>query len=217
MRTIIIGDIHGCFDELSELLDRVALASSDRVICVGDLIVKGSRNREVLDLFIHDERFSSVLGNHDRALRDHFQVAGKSLTEEQQTCLAELKKVDEQRYADYLGSLPLFIDLDLHAIIHAGLRPGRELAEQTIDDLTELRTLCPGVSGAVPWYDVYRAEKFILFGHWPARRPRRGRASIGLDTGCVYGGRLTAYVLETGEIISVPARRAYRQPKHPLA
>jgi predicted phosphodiesterase len=68
-RTIVIGDIHGCFDELQDLLRVVELRTDDRVIAVGDLIVKGPRNCDVLDRFIEDDRFSSVIGNHDRALR----------------------------------------------------------------------------------------------------------------------------------------------------
>jgi diadenosine tetraphosphatase ApaH/serine/threonine PP2A family protein phosphatase len=60
-----------------------------------------------------------------------------------------------------------------------------------------------------PWYEVYDGEKVVLFGHWPAPKPRRGPKAIGLDTGCVYGRRLTAYIIETGKLESVPARRVY--------
>ena len=67
-RTIVVGDIHGCYDELRDLLERASFGGDDRVVCVGDLIVKGEKNREVLELFASDARFSSVLGNHDRAV-----------------------------------------------------------------------------------------------------------------------------------------------------
>jgi hypothetical protein len=60
---------------------------------------------------------------------------------------------------------------------------------------------------------VYEGEKIALFGHWPASQPRRGRHAIGLDTGCVYGYQLTAYIIESDEFVSVPARRAYSAPK----
>ena len=68
-RTIVIGDIHGCYDELCDLLKLLELRTDDRVIAVGDLIVKGEKNDEILNRFIKDDRFSSVVGNHDRALR----------------------------------------------------------------------------------------------------------------------------------------------------
>src|SRR6185369_9504922 len=66
-RTIVVGDIHGCFDELLDLIEVLKLKSDDRLIAVGDLITKGPKNREVLDLFISDRRFSSVVANHDRS------------------------------------------------------------------------------------------------------------------------------------------------------
>jgi diadenosine tetraphosphatase ApaH/serine/threonine PP2A family protein phosphatase len=59
-----------------------------------------------------------------------------------------------------------------------------------------------------PWYHVYDGEKVVLFGHWPAPEPRRGKKAIGLDTGCVYGYNLTAYIIETEEFVT-RARRAY--------
>ena len=62
-RTIVVGDIHGCYDELGELLARVDLRAQDRVVAVGDLIVKGEQSRAVLDLFMSDPRFSSIGGS----------------------------------------------------------------------------------------------------------------------------------------------------------
>jgi serine/threonine protein phosphatase 1 len=56
---------------------------------------------------------------------------------------------------------------------------------------------------------VYRGPQTILFGHWPAKQPRRAAHAIGLDTGCVYGNDLTAFIVETGEFISTPARQKY--------
>lgn len=67
----------------------------------------------------------------------------------------------------------------------------------------------PSRRKGIPWYAVYRGEKIVLFGHWPGPKARRGRRAIGLDTGCVYGGRLTAYVIESDEFLSVPAHRSY--------
>lgn len=213
-RTIIVGDIHGCYDELVALLDKAAFGKNDRVVSVGDLIVKGEKNREVLDLFIEDERFSAVLGNHDRALRRYWRGEEVSLKESQEKVRAELAD-DEARYSAYLQSLPLMIDLGSHLVVHAGVRPGVELAGQTVEDLTELRTLGEDRTNreGVPWYEAYDGDKMVLFGHWPAPAPRRGPRAIGLDTGCVYGYQLTAYIIETGEFLNVEAERAYEQPK----
>jgi diadenosine tetraphosphatase ApaH/serine/threonine PP2A family protein phosphatase len=209
-RKIVIGDIHGCFDELTDLLELLELRADDRVVAVGDLIVKGEKNREVLDLFIDDERFSSVIGNHDRALRQCWRGEPIRLTKAQKKASAELA-VDLERYANYLKSLPYMIDLDSHLVVHAGVRPGVPLKHQMASDLTEMRTMGanPSRRKGVPWYDVYRGRKTVLFGHWPAKEPRRASRAIGLDTGCVYGGRLTAFLLESNQLLSVPARRCY--------
>jgi diadenosine tetraphosphatase ApaH/serine/threonine PP2A family protein phosphatase len=213
-RTIVVGDIHGCADELEMLLDKASLKTDDRVVSVGDLITKGKKNREVLDRFIEDKRFAAVLGNHDRALRRYWRGEGVSLKAAQQAALDELK-IDEARYSKYLQELPLSLDLGSHLIVHAGVRPNVALDAQAVEDLTELRTLGADRTSreGVPWYEVYDGEKIVLFGHWPAPKPRRARRAIGLDTGCVYGFQLTGYIIETDEFVSVQAREVYSQPK----
>jgi len=206
-RTIVIGDIHGCFDELSELLRLVDLQTDDRVVAVGDLVTKGPKNREVLDLFIDDKRFSSVIGNHDRKLRQRWRGEPVRLTKEQRQALNELES-DSERYFQFLRSLPYTIDLGSHLVVHAGIRPGVPLRRQMAADLTEIRTMGANPSGrkGVPWFEVYRGRKTILFGHWPAKEPRRAPHAIGIDTGSVYGRRLTGFIIETGEFVSVPGR-----------
>jgi diadenosine tetraphosphatase ApaH/serine/threonine PP2A family protein phosphatase len=216
-RTIVIGDIHGCFDELTDLLNLVELEKDDRVVAVGDLIVKGEKNREVLDLFVEDDRFSSVIGNHDRALRQYWRGETVPLNKVQEATRAELE-FNRERYSEFLRSLPYMIDLGSHLVVHAGLRPGVPLDRQTPADLTELRTMGvnPSSRKGVPWYALYRGEKIVLFGHWPGLQPRRGPRALGMDTGCVYGGRLTAFVIESNQLLSVPARRVYDKPKRKL-
>src|SRR5205085_418604 len=210
-RTIVIGDIHGCYDELVELLGKLTLSPEDRLVAVGDLTVKGPKSREVLDLFSNDSRFSSVVGNHDLALVRHWRSENASLKSSQAKAFAELETPDG-RYLRYLASLPLFIDLHTHVVVHAGLRPGVPLNEQSADDLLELRTLGKNRTSrkGTPWYEVYEGPT-ALFGHWPASNPRIAKHAIGLDTGCVYGGELTAYVIETGDFVSVTAASAYDQ------
>lgn len=216
-RTIVIGDIHGCYDELSELLEKISFDTNDRVAAVGDLIVKGEKNLQVLELFMTDKRFSSVIGNHDRALCRWWRGEAVFLKAAQDKVRVELED-GKQHYLEYLCSLPSMIDLGTHLVVHAGVRPNVPLKEQSVEDLTELRTLGEDRTSreGTPWYDVYEGEKIILFGHWPAREIRRAKCAIGLDTGCVYGHRLTAYVVETGEVVSVKAHRTYDFPKHGL-
>jgi hypothetical protein len=209
-RTIVVGDIHGCYDELMELLEKVNFAADDRVVAVGDLVTKGPKNREVLELFMTDARLSSVMGNHDLALRRKWNGEKVQLKASQKTTHKELKP-NKAVYAGFLNRMPFTIDLNTHLVVHAGLRPNVEMYSQTTEDMTLLRTLGKDREShdGTPWYDVYDGEKVVLFGHWPAPEPRLGKKAIGLDTGCVYGYNLTAYIIETGEFVSVRARRAY--------
>ena len=209
-RTIVVGDIHGCYDELEDMLAEVRFGPDDRLVSVGDLITKGPKNREVLDRFMAEPRFSAVIGNHDLALRRRWNGEKFKLNKSQKPTHKELKK-DKEHYLAYLNSLPFIIDLGTHLVVHAGLRPGVALHSQTTADLTELRSLGEDrtARNGTPWYEVYDGEKVVLFGHWPAPEPRRGRKAIGLDTGCVYGKKLTAYIIETGEFRTVPARHTY--------
>ena len=212
-RTIVVGDIHGCYDELMDLLDQLDFGPTDRIVSVGDLITKGPKNREVLELFMTDSRFAAVIGNHDLALRRVLDGEEVDLKSAQKETYKELK-ADKDRFLPFLNSLPFMIDLGRHLVVHAGLRPNVALHSQTTKDLTQIRTLGedPESKDGTPWYEVYDGEKFVLFGHWPAPLPRRGKMALGLDTGCVYGYQLTAYTVETGELNSVPARESYASP-----
>lgn len=209
-RTIVVGDIHGCYDELLDLLDKVQFSSDDRLISVGDLITKGPKSREVLERFMSEKQFSAVIGNHDLALRRRWNGEKFKLKSSQKPTHKELKK-EKDRFLPYLNELPYTIDLGTHLVVHAGLRPGIALHSQTTSDLTELRSMGENHESrkGPPWYDFYDGDKIVLFGHWPASEPRRGKKAIGLDTGCVYGHTLTAYVVETDELVAVPARQTY--------
>ena len=213
-RTIVVGDIHGCFDELTDLLDLIKLQKDDRVVAVGDLITKGPKDREVLDLFISDGRFSSVVGNHDRAIRQKLRGEPVRLTKEERQTLVRLDP-DRKHYATYLRSLPYTIDLGSYLVVHAGVRPGVALDQQMASDMTEIRTMGadPTRRRGVPWYRVYQGPPTSLFGHWPAKIPHRGPNAIGLDTACVYGGRLTAFVIDTEELVTVNARQSYAKKR----
>lgn len=216
-RTIVVGDIHGCYDELVSLLEVVGLGADDRLVAVGDLITKGPKSREVLELFRTDNRFFSVLGNHDLALLKYWRGEGNSLKNSQILTATQLES-DWKMHCKFLASLPLTVDLNTHIVVHAGLRPGVPLDEQSAEDLTELRTLGKDRTSrkGVPWYEVYDSEQTVLFGHWPTLEPIRKARAIGLDTGCVYGNRLSSYVIEADQIVSVPALQTYDRPSKRL-
>lgn len=212
-RTIVIGDLHGCYDELLALLEKIGFGDEDRVVCVGDLIAKGPASKKVLDLFSTDSRFTSVIGNHDLQVLNHWKGKEVRLKSAQHKVLAELEG-EKERYAAYLNSLPFTLDLGSYFVVHAGVRPGVPLDQQSPEDLVELRTLGGDRTSreGTPWYELYDHSPVILFGHWPAAEPRRAKYAIGLDTGCVYGHMLTGFIVERGEFIQVPAREVYEAP-----
>src|SRR5205085_7834626 len=136
------------------------------------------------------------------------------LTKEQHATLEELSP-ERDRYFEFRRQLPYIIDLDSHLVVHAGIRPGVPLNRQMASDLTEIRTMGadPTLRKGTAWYEVYRGPQTILFGHWPKKKPRVGPFAIGLDTGCVYGRKLTAFIIETKEFHSVKARDAYSKKR----
>jgi len=209
-RRIVVGDIHGCYDELTELLEKAEVGDDDRIFSVGDLITKGPKSKEVLELFMTDARFSTVIGNHDLALRRKWNGEEVDLKPAQKEAHKELR-AEKDAYVSFFNRMPFMIDLGTHLVVHAGVRPNVELYSQTTSDMTLIRTLGsdPESDEGTPWYHVYHGEKIVLFGHWPAPEPRRGRKAIGLDTGCVYGYHLTAYIIEQDEFVSVKAKKAY--------
>ena len=100
-------------------------------------------------------------------------------------------------------------------VVHAGLVPGRPPRDVAPDDLVSIRRL--SMRGRPFWYEVYRGPNLILFGHTPSKIPRARRSdgrlvALGLDTGCVYGGKLTAYSPELDEFRQVDARKSYARP-----
>ncbi len=215
MRTLFIGDVHGCAEELDALLKECGWQPGERVVLVGDLVAKGPDSAGVV-CRARELGLLAVRGNHDEhVLRWHqgHGKAGKKLKPEHQQVLDTLTPADWK----YLASLPLYLRLpELNVIaVHAGLVPTVPLQEQRQEHLLNLRSITPDgqpskrVDGGTPWASHWRGPELILFGHDAMRGLQRHPHAIGLDSGCVYGGRLTAYVLPEGRFYSVPSRRSY--------
>ena len=215
MRTLFIGDVHGCAGELDALLKECGWQPGERVVLVGDLVAKGPDSAGVVRR-AREQGLQAVRGNHDEhVLRWHqgHQKPGKKLKPEHQHVLDTLTQEDW----NYLNAMPLywrFPELNVLAV-HAGLVPGVPLKEQRHEHLLNLRSISTDgkpskrVSDGAPWASFWQGPELILFGHDAVRGLQRHKYAYGLDSGCVYGGRLTAYSLPEGRFYSVPARRAY--------
>lgn len=214
--TIVIGDVHGCVDELAALIDTCAPGRDDRIVCVGDLVAKGPDSRGVLAL-VRERGVRSVLGNHDAVVlhASRALAAGEhSAARASHTALA--RQLSDQDL-EQLAALPLFLRLpELNAlVVHAGVEPGVALEQQDSDVLLNVRTIdAAGKPSSRPnvgvlWGSVWPGPELVLFGHHASAGLQQHPHAIGLDTGCVYGGRLTAYVLPERRFVSVAARREY--------
>lgn len=240
-RSIIVGDVHGCREELEELLAYVGFGEGDILVMVGDLAVRGPDPHGTLAL-LRKLGARAVRGNHeDRLLRYR-----ASLTTDQKMQIGSMtrKAVDALTTKDweYISSLPLWLDLPEHGVrvVHAGVVPGVPIEKQDPRALMYIRSLTPSAKGPrhppeaheergiQSWAHEYQGPPHIVFGHNAQIAPEIAEHATGIDTGAVYGGRLTAMVLrratsgggEPGEtvpppaeresvLVSVPARRAY--------
>jgi predicted phosphodiesterase len=208
-RTIVIGDVHGCIVELHRLLEAVGLQSSDRIVCVGDLVRKGPESAAVLRWAMDTPNLRCVLGNHDARLLLRWMQAGRP---ERDGADWEIHRQLGDSYNDameFMRTWPLHLEAGGALVVHAGLDPRiSSVRLQSPHDLMNIR-VPEGLK--VPWYEAYTGEDLVVFGHWARSEPLIRPNAIGLDTGCVYGGALTALILPDRRLVSVPAERVYRR------
>ena len=183
-RTLIVGDIHGCSRELRKLIDK---AQPTRIIAVGDLFTRGPDPRGVWKL-IQRHDIESVLGNTDlkviKGWRGTRRLPRKAIL--------------------WLENRPFLIKGKGFVVVHAGVHPTKGWKHTTREMALTMRRWPNGWPHNPMWWDVYKKKKLIVHGHTAReglvdRRPR----SLGLDTACVYGGRLTGYLVESDELVSV--------------
>lgn len=213
MRTIIIGDVHGCLDELLALVRLARREPGDRVVLVGDLVAKGPDSPGVV-AWARESGADAVLGNHDaHVLR---AVDGDTDVRAPHRAVADaLAPAD----VAWLRARPLWLPLGdfggvSHVVVHGGFVPGVPLDQQERDIVINLRSITAKGKPSkkldgTPWAAVWAGPEHVVFGHDAVRGLQRHPHATGLDTGCVYGKQLTALVLPDRQLMSVPAARVY--------
>ncbi len=183
MRTLVVGDVHGCARELRKLVKK---AKPDRIILVGDLFTRGPDPRGVWELIAAHE-MEALLGNHDLDVL-HDWKPGETLP---------------KRAFRWLRARPCLLVEPDFLVVHAALHPkGPRRTSRKV--ATGVKSL----SGP-PWQKRWKG-RLALHGHEAARGLQDRRPhTLGLDTGCVRGGRLTGYLVEEDTLVSVKAKRAY--------
>lgn len=235
----IIGDVHGCYDELSMLLaelgyevaDNVAKHPEDRrLVFLGDIVDRGPRIVDTLKLVMGSVEAGTALcvpGNHDMKLLRKLNGRDVQITHGLEDSLSQLANESDEfqeqvrKFIDGLVSHYVFDNGKL-VVAHAGMKEemqGRgsgKVRDFAYYGETTGETDDFGLSVRYNWAGEYRGKATVVYGHTPVPEPDWLNHTINIDTGCVFGGRLTALRYPEKELVSVPAARVYAEPAKPF-
>jgi protein phosphatase len=237
----IIGDVHGCFDELVELLRQLGHSVDEttftvqptngrKLVFVGDLVDRGPKIPQVLKLVMSAVGSGAALcvpGNHDVKLMRKLRGRDVQITHGLAESLAQLANEPEDFHnqtAEFIDDLVSHYVLDDGRVVvaHAGMKEAmqgrgsgavREFAlyGETTGEADEF-----GLPVRYNWAAEYRGAAAVVYGHTPVPEPEWLNRTINIDTGCVFGGKLTALRYPEKELLSVPAKQTYAEPRKPF-
>ena len=197
-----IGDIHGCYDQLTALMDIIPIdLKKDTLVFIGDYIDRGPQSVEVVDYLIELKRQTPAIiflkGNHEDMLEKYLDGTDRFtylLNGGQQTLDSYLNRSAQSgthpipsEHRQFFKSLRLIYETEEYIFVHAGLRPKVALESQETEDLLWIRDKF--------LYSRYDFGKPVIFGHTPLSEPRVESNKIGIDTGAVFGNVLTCVQL----------------------
>ena len=215
---LIVGDIHGCYEEFKKLVLKTQEKIKHEdfiIICVGDMLNKGPNSLETLKYLQNLDtqgRFFAVRGNHEEAiLREH-----KYKTENRDYVFPDrfsyLNSFSGEDF-EFIVQLPYTLSIPKinSLIVHAGLVYGVSLEDQKYEDMTTIRNIVStnslfsgskifgssNINHGVPWASAWNGPQHIYFGHDARRGLQKYTLATGLDTGCVYGKHLTGIVIDS--------------------
>jgi serine/threonine protein phosphatase 1 len=183
----VIGDVHGCRETLDRLLAVIDPGDEDLIVFVGDLVRKGPDSKGVVDTVRERKNFLSVRGNNEQKIIDgHDDIPDLTAND-----------------LSFLESLPVLIAWGDSLVVQGGVDPRKPLSEHSESELLTMRSLVSGGSYDRPyWFETRRESPRVFFGHTVLSEPFATDWAVGLDTGCVHGGQLTAYQSSTGEFVT---------------
>lgn len=237
----IIGDVHGCYDELVELLrqlghgvDEAAFtvrpANNRKLVFLGDLVDRGPKVPQVLKLVMSAVASGTALcvpGNHDAKLMRKLRGREVQITHGLAASLAQLASEPEdfrKSVADFIDDLVSHYVLDEGKLVvaHAGMKESMQgrgsgaVREFALFGETTGETDEFGLPARYNWAAEYRGAAMVVYGHTPVPEPEWLNRTINIDTGCVFGGKLTALRYPEGELVSVPAKHIYAEASKPF-
>lgn len=207
-RHLIIGDIHGCYDELLQLVEIAGITDDDMVVAVGDIIDRGPDSVKVYDFFRNRANSKVVMGNHERKHLNQVLHYGQQIV--------KLQFADRyQEFLDWVSQLDYYYETPEAIVVHGGFEDGIPLNEQ------KQEVLCASTAGEKHltkqygteqyWPEFYTGSKPIIFGHhvvgdephlWP-------NGVYGIDTGACHGMKLTGLSLPDFTFYSVASAQDY--------
>ncbi len=217
MRTIAIGDIHGCINPFNDLLEKICLSKEDKLVLLGDYIDRGPDSKAVLDKIIDlkDKGFdiTPLLGNHEMMLlrsienpkfQKMWRLNGGETSLQSFNCSNPIEI--PEIYKIFLNKMPHFLKLGKYIFVHAGLN---EDSETPYSDTESMLWIRKG-----EYMQDFIQENTIIHGHTPIsllelKKDLKNKPKvINLDTGCVYNhraglGYLSAYCINTSELFTV--------------
>jgi protein phosphatase len=237
----IVGDVHGCHDELVELLTTLGYVADPEAafrhpdgrtaVFLGDVVDRGPETAQVLRTVMSMVGAGTALcvpGNHENKLVKALQGRNVQVSHGLGETLAQLERESAAFRAATLAFLDglvshLVLDDRKLVVAHAGMRremQGRAsgavrafaLYGDTTGETDEF-----GLPVRYPWAQDYRGEAMVVYGHTPTPVPMWVNNTICIDTGCVFGGSMTALRYPEKQLVSVPARRTYYEPVRPLS
>jgi bis(5'-nucleosyl)-tetraphosphatase (symmetrical) len=250
MKTFFIGDVHGCLDELKELLDKLSPSSEDTVMLLGDFLDKGPYGH-LMTPFLVKNNIKSILGNHEErfqryrkhVLKMRIDPKYKNPMKIKPELLDQVKDLTDEEW-DYISNLPITHQVDNLLAVHGGISHKLPLEKQDKDILIRLRWVDPnykhisidydkliedmkkGIDIGKPtpdadyWINLYAGDLDVVYGHHahsfdgPHIVKGKGKGTTyGLDTACVYGGKLTAMIYDNetkqSDFVSVKSKKIY--------
>ncbi len=207
MRTLIVGDIHGCYSEFKALLKAASVTpGKDRIVSVGDMINRGPDSLSVIRFFRDTPSTLAVMGNHERMfqLQQYDWLVDSSFA----ITLYTLKQKEVEEIQDFIHTLPLFIRIEEALILHAGLDPSKPLEQQDADVLLGNGPDSKRLVSKRSWYDDIKYPVPVVFGHTISEKVIRGKRNNvwGLDQGCYKGGFLAGLLIPEWEVVTVPSQ-----------
>lgn len=214
MKRLIIGDIHGCYDELMRLVAMAGLSDRDEIIALGDIVDRGPGTERVIHFFNSRPHARVVMGNHEH--KHILCQQGVIQPDTAQEITQDLLSLEAyQDFLDTMRCYPLYLELAQALLVHGALEPGVPVTQQkkkvllgTRNGEAYLRNHYPK-----PWYELYNGEKPVIAGHHDYSRKGevmviRDRVFL-IDTGCCYGKYLSGILLPDFRILRVKSRKNY--------